>query len=454
MKIFKNNLNKNIRTAGLKSKLTAINNMKYLPAFSKEWKNIIYSFNKNNMKNIAVDSVNINKIIRSYFNLFFKDRKFLGRTKFMYLKRRRKLLRRIFVSDANIKYTANKAKITLYTINKEKKALERKFYKLNTKITTKLFRKYFFFHKKKRLLKRVWYSLYKDYEIYDKNFFVKDLIHKKNYMNYTWKYLNTFLKLNRITLKKVWNDLIRDEAKNYFQYLRKYSLLYSLNQFKFNKFRLLSKLTYLLDNIIGKKIQYNIINLKSITYHPDLFTDLLALKIQKDRLNPRRRMLGVLHKARLLTRNRIQERSRIQRSERIDGFRDKYRDLRIISHIKEENLSSLLTNILNNIYKRKNIKNYNHKTKNIHNLIFNSIGYKHLSGLKLKVSGRLTKRYRADRAIQALKWKGGLKNVDSSFKGLSAVSFRGNTNSNVSYSWSKSKRRIGSFAVKGWIGGK
>jgi len=36
MKIFKNNLNKNIRTSGLKPKLTVINNMKYLPAFSKE----------------------------------------------------------------------------------------------------------------------------------------------------------------------------------------------------------------------------------------------------------------------------------------------------------------------------------------------------------------------------------------------------------------------------------
>jgi hypothetical protein len=66
----------------------------------------------------------------------------------------------------------------------------------------------------------------------------------------------------------------------------------------------------------------------------------------------------------------------------------------------------------------------------------------------------LTKRYRADRAIQFLKWKGGLKNVDSSFKGLSTVSFRGNTNSNVSYSLTRSKRRIGSFAIKGWIAGK
>jgi hypothetical protein len=34
------------------------------------------------------------------------------------------------------------------------------------------------------------------------------------------------------------------------------------------------------------------------------------------------------------------------------------------------------------------------------------------------------------------------------------VLFRGNTTSNTSYSFSKSKRRVGAFAVKGWISGK
>jgi hypothetical protein len=47
-----------------------------------------------------------------------------------------------------------------------------------------------------------------------------------------------------------------------------------------------------------------------------------------------------------------------------------------------------------------------------------------------------------------------LKNVESSFKSLRTVSFRGNVSSNLSYSLTKSKRRIGSFAVKGWIAGK
>lgn len=32
-----------------------------------------------------------------------------------------------------------------------------------------------------------------------------------------------------------------------------------------------------------------------------------------------------------------------------------------------------------------------------------------MAGIRLEVKGRLTKRYRADRSISILKWKGGLK---------------------------------------------
>jgi hypothetical protein len=77
-----------------------------------------------------------------------------------------------------------------------------------------------------------------------------------------------------------------------------------------------------------------------------------------------------------------------------------------------------------------------------------------MGGIRLEIKGRLTKRYRADRAIYKIKWKGGLKNIDSSFRGLSTVLLRGYLKPNVSYSINKSKRRVGSFAVKGWISGK
>jgi hypothetical protein len=45
---------------------------KYLPSFAKEWNNTIYSFNQNTLKNIPVNHLNINKIIKGYFNYILK----------------------------------------------------------------------------------------------------------------------------------------------------------------------------------------------------------------------------------------------------------------------------------------------------------------------------------------------------------------------------------------------
>jgi len=90
----------------------------------------------------------------------------------------------------------------------------------------------------------------------------------------------------------------------------------------------------------------------------------------------------------------------------------------------------------------------------LYNIIFNSINYKNVNGIRLEIRGRLTRRYRADRTVYKLRWKGGLQNLDSSYKGLTSVIMRGHVRSNVEYSIFSSKRRIGAFAAKGWISGK
>ena len=126
IKIFNNNLNNNSKTIALRKKIGDIGKTKYLPSFSKEWKNTIYSYNKNILKNIPANDVNINKIIQSYFNLYFKDHKYVGSKKFILLRRRRTFLRKIYVSNAEIKHTNNKAIITLFTVNREKKILKKR----------------------------------------------------------------------------------------------------------------------------------------------------------------------------------------------------------------------------------------------------------------------------------------------------------------------------------------
>ena len=230
----------------------------------------------------------------------------------------------------------------------------------------------------------------------------------------------------------------------------------------------LPKLSNILNKILGKKIEYNIINLKSVAYHTDLFTNALALKLRKRRINYINSMFSILNRAYLPNINTIKERSIIKGDQKMDLFQSKFKDLKIISNIvfpaMPEGIAgslaptSSLSKLLDGTYPSDINNGIMHSSdankENIHNTIYNSIGYKNMAGIRLEVKGRLTKRYRADRSIYSLKWKGGLKNVDSSFRGLSSVLFRGNSKSNVTYSIAKSKRRIGAFAVKGWIGGK
>ena len=128
-KIFNNNLKKNSSKTIFKTKKDTIGNSKYLPAFSKEWKNTIYSFDKSTVSNLPLITENVNKILKSYFNLFFKNHKGLN-IPFILLKRKRNFLRKIFTSDAEIKHTNNKAIITLYTLNREKNVLKKKYLKI------------------------------------------------------------------------------------------------------------------------------------------------------------------------------------------------------------------------------------------------------------------------------------------------------------------------------------
>jgi hypothetical protein len=53
-------------------------------------------------------------------------------------------------------------------------------------------------------------------------------------------------------------------------------------------------LTRLLNKYINKKIEYNIINIKSLVYSPDIFTDFISLKIAK--LNKTRSGFGVINR--------------------------------------------------------------------------------------------------------------------------------------------------------------
>lgn len=82
-------------------------------------------------------------------------------------------------------------------------------------------------------------------------------------------------------------------------------------------------------------------------------------------------------------------------------------------------------------------------------LFFNHINYKLITGIRFEASGRLSKRLIASRSIFKLRYVGNLKNIYSSFFGLSSVMLRGYLKPNLEYTLINSKTRNGAFGLKG-----
>nr|YP_002213593.1 ribosomal protein S3 [Beauveria brongniartii]ABU50166.1 ribosomal protein S3 [Beauveria brongniartii] len=448
----------------LNNKIADIRKTKYLPSFSEEWKDTIYSYNKNTIKNIPSHHLNIHKIIQSYSHLYFSNKKNNNNKRFIYpgkyitMKRRRNLLRKIYVSNPDIQYTNNNAIITLFTLNRERNYLFKKYVKVNKKIQNYLMQRYLPLYPNNiinlyNVFEGTNFSLLSKLKLWDKNKFIQ----------YKLKYLSKFLLLKNLYLKKVWSRIIKTFLKRHLIFLRKYELLYSLNQLKFNKLTLLNKLSLLLNKILGKKIEYNIINLKSIIFNRDLFHSSSRFEIKKLIIiyTIYKRYINILGKVNFPDTD-------LTHSEGGNYILNKYKDGKILSYhtlfiaCAEKKYRTSAWAKPESINNHKNLDKFIdvHKLiiiaiplRNIliyiHKEIFNSIQYKNIEGIKIEAKGRLTKRYRADRSAHYRKWKGGLQKTS-----LHSTLFRGNVNPNISYSIANNTRRVGSFAIKGWISGK
>jgi len=170
--------------------------------------------------------------------------------------------------------------------------------------------------------------------------------------------------------------------------------MYSLNQSKFNNLVLLPKLSSILTKITGKKIEYKIINLKSIIYNSDIFTNILSLLIKKNQKSTLKKMSNILSRAYLPNVNTIIERTPIKSK---NSFFNNYKDLKIISLLSQKGFGNLSRNLI------ELINNFYNKDKDLHSVIYNTIRYKNLGGIRLEVKGRLTPRYRADRSLYFVK---------------------------------------------------
>ena len=399
--LFKLNYNKN-RIKKRKIKLYEKYN-KHYPSAVREWKNSVYLFNKNAINLIPQVTILAIKLIKSYFNLYNYNLERKLRSNKLLHRLRRLSFHKIYVSNGEFKHTNNKVVITLYLYNRQRvnynKKIIKSFYKSWWNQYTCFKRCYTLLKKQKLIesmatqslekLNRNKYLLINALELQTKN---KEIIFYKNLS----KYITIFYK--KLVKKSLDKSLLYDYYKQ----------LIIINESKFN-YNYLQYLKTYLEKIYNKNVEFNLINLRYIYLNSDIFSESISLKISKNR----RKLLKFL--------NYLKRKVKIR---------------------NKKNLYQLTSNRLNN--QDKNL---------LEKKVLNNIRYKHVTGFRLEVSGRITRRYTASRSVSKLRYKGNLLNIDSSYRGLSSVLLKGNLKSNVQHTKLRSKTRIGSFGIKGWISG-
>ena len=254
-----------------------------------------------------------------------------------------------------------------------------------------------------------------------------------------------------------------------------------VNRFKFGKFLL--KLKLLISKIYNKKVELNIVNLKSPHLNTDIFTQAVAIKLKKrvGLLRVMRRSLQLVKlpfnfktAAKEFDVNKLEILSQ-HRKLNLHVLNASVRNMQNKT-ITGLNYADCLENILKTLYTRSLINGpklikitrdrlitltTGNKTRNTMlnkvTSVLNTIKYKWVTGVRLEAAGRLTRRYTASRSVFKFRQKGSLKNTDYSRKldflknSMPNVILRNLVKSNSQHSFLKSKKRIGAFGLKTWM---
>lgn len=403
------NLKQKSKTIKNSSQNVDIKSVKHFPSPVREWNNSIYVYNNNSINVIPSLTVSVTNIIKSYFDLYNKGLENKMRTKYIKLRLRKLSSNKIYISKGTFKHTNNKVMVNLYVFNRQKTnyllVLKKWFLKnllksnldrnVNSKIINRLrkisgkgIQTLILLHKDKYLLIKTLNTISKNkYNIH--NF--------KLISQYTKDYYNILINRN---LKKI---------RMYFYYKQ----LLLINKSKLN-YTYLQYLKSHLESIFNKNVEFNITNLKKFYLNSDILYESILLKITRNR----RKMLRYFK-----------------------TFKDKIEVTKKQIFLAKSEVKE----------KSNTLENFNSKNSFLQNYILNRTKYKYVTGFRLEAKGRLNKRHTASRSISKLRYKGNLVNIDSSYKGISSLLLKGNLKSNVQYTKLKSKTRIGSFGIKGWV---
>lgn len=378
LSIFNKFTKNNTKSIPFNVKFNYTGEIKYFPPFSKEWKNSIYVFNLNNLKNLPLYNININALVKHYFNLYF-NHKFIN-NKYTPSRIKRLSLNKVFVSKAEIKHTNSKAIITIYTYNREKRILLKKI-----KFIKNLF------------YKKILSLLYKGNNLYQLHGNGKTSSGSGMIPNVSQSQSKLHIKTILTLLHK---ELIL---------FRRFKLKLSLNKYKFEE-KFLYELSMLISNFYNKKVEFNIINMKSLILTSEFFTQILSLKLKNRKAKMMRLINIILNKVKFPEVNRIKEKSLIIKSVNMELIENKYKNINLNSIITTDGNNEAegkykLDNVFNNFYfmDTPGSATYGEVYGKLSEIIFNSIKYKNMGGIRIEIKGRLTKRYRAERALFKVK---------------------------------------------------
>lgn len=413
---------------------------KHYPPANKEWFNSIYAYNKNTIKLLPTLDKVILRFLKSYFNLYSRKLEKKVRFRNLRIRYRRLSTNRILISKAELKHTNDRVIITIYIYNRQKKYYLNKLKQITTLdlLKKKSFKYKLYTIKKKglKIIKKV---------MQQKKILFIDF-NKNNYENnYENKYLKIFF------LKCLYKEIL----SLYF-----YQIL-SLNESKF-KHNYILPLTNLIETFYNKKVDFNLVNLKYLYLNSYILTETVVTKLR----NRKNKLIWVLKNS--LLKFTLPAFNKLAMLDEMYNKKKKTENLRIGDYLEKKNIKILeeksnyciddpLDLILYKLYSKKfffknlQLKEKNDMVKDVTNTVLSFIKHKSVSGIRLEGAGRLTKRNIAEKSIFKAKYKGNLRNIDSSIKGLSSVLLRGHAKSNLQHTKLKSKIRMGSFGIKGWV---
>lgn len=479
---------------------------RHYPPAAQEWFNSIYTFNKNQIKTLPILDKTLMNLLKGFFNMRVSHK--VLKVKRTVHRVRRLSPRKVFVGKGELKHTNAKVIITVYLYNTEKmyliRELKKQFkliYLTKKPVTIAISKdrkgeniisysrpynlKEFLESPSDYKLKVRKYPLpvlkklitYREIYLSTTAFYVNKLTSYLDIVSQYYYYLSKLVEKNLISynekalifINKIpnfyaveypkFNDKIDTAKWIYLKKLRRFLYLLRVNIAKTEP-NFLIKLGNMVKNMYNKEVEFNIVELNQMHLNSDIYTQAVALKLK----NRKNSLYWVLRSS--LTKVDLPNVSR--RGERYYSFN---RDDLLVNKVRNTYLNSMLDNttnkdslniLLSKFFPSSDCLEMDFKKRSsvirlpvsLEIYVLKTLKHLKLAGVRVEAKGRLTRRFTASRSVFKMRWKGGLKNVDSSFKGLSAVMLRGIFKSNVQYSLLHSKNRNGAFGVRGWVSSK